>query len=615
MTVSSTESRITYSGNGSTTTFAVPFTFDSSTDLEVNIITNSTRDVVLQTLNTDYTVSGTDIVMTSAPSAGQTLVITLGLTFEQSTDYIANDPFPAETHENALDELAKQLKELKEDIDYRCFKLPVNTLSSTTVTDTEIGASKVLRINASADGIELATVNSITNGGDSWSDAVNSNILPDTDSNYNIGALANEFASVYADNVYGTIQTAAQPNITSLGTLANVTIDNVTINGNDVSTSTGDLTFTPSGVCDFSANTDHMVIPVGTTAQRDTSDGAGSLRWNTTDGRLEAYTGSAWVQYTSAGGPGAWSDPVDASITVDTDSTYDFGTSGARLANLYADNLYGTLAEGTQGNITSVGTLTSLTVDNLTLNGNTISTSSGNIESAEILDLSSGTAHLLPPTGTTAQRTGTTAGQMRYNSTDNVLEYYNGSAWVQLSSSSSGGGMTLIATQTASADSTIDFANNLDSTYEAYVVVFSGTIPATDGARFQLRIGTGGTPTYQSGASDYSWSTDYTVPGAASGGAVASDAEIELIGTALTVGNATGEHVAGRVFIHSPSDTNLHTYVEAQIVGKNTASGLFIANTAGSYNATTAVTSLRFLFSSGNITSGEFKLYGLQKST
>ena len=615
MTVSSTESRITYSGNGSTTTFAVPFTFDSSTDLEVNIITNSTRDVVLQTLNTDYTVSGTDIVMTSAPSAGQTLVITLGLTFEQSTDYIANDPFPAETHENALDELAKQLKELKEDIDYRCFKLPVNTLSSTTVTDTEIGASKVLRINASADGIELATVNSITNGGDSWSDAVNSNILPDTDSNYNIGALANEFASVYADNVYGTIQTAAQPNITSLGTLANVTIDNVTINGNDVSTSTGDLTFTPSGVCDFSANTDHMVIPVGTTAQRDTSDGAGSLRWNTTDGRLEAYTGSAWVQYTSAGGPGAWSDPVDASITVDTDSTYDFGTSGARLANLYADNLYGTLAEGTQGNITSVGTLTSLTVDNLTLNGNTISTSSGNIESAEILDLSSGTAHLLPPTGTTAQRTGTTAGQMRYNSTDNVLEYYNGSAWVQLSSSSSGGGMTLIATQTASADSTIDFANNLDSTYEVYVVVFSGTIPATDGARFQLRIGTGGTPTYQSGASDYSWSTDYTVPGAASGGAVASDAEIELIGTALTVGNATGEHVAGRVFIHSPSDTNLHTYVEAQIVGKNTASGLFIANTAGSYNATTAVTSLRFLFSSGNITSGEFKLYGLQKST
>ena len=614
MTVSSTEPRITYTGNGSTTTFAVPFTFDSNTDLEVNVITSSTRDVVLQTLNTDYTVSGTDVVMTSAPSAGQTLVITLGLTFEQSTDYIANDPFPAETHENALDELAKQLKELKEDIDYRCFKLPVNTLSSTTVTDTEIGASKVLRINASADGIELATVNSITNGGDSWSDAVNSNILPDTDSNYNIGALANEFASVYADNIYGTIQTAAQPNITSLGTLANVTIDNVTINGNDVSTSTGDLTFTPSGVCDFSANTDHMVIPVGTTAQRDTSDGAGSLRWNTTDGRLEAYTGSAWVQYTSAGGPGAWSDPVDASITVDTDSTYDFGTSGARLANLYADNLYGTLAEGTQGNITSVGTLTSLTVDNLTLNGNTISTSSGNIESAEILDLSSGTSHLLPPTGTTAQRTGTTAGQMRYNSTDNVLEYYNGSAWVQLSSSASGGGMTLIATQTASADSTIDFANNLDSTYEAYVVVFSGTVPATDGARFQLRIGTGGTPTYQSGASDYSWSTDYTVPGAASGGAVASDAEIELIGTALTVGNATGEHIAGRVFIHSPSDTNLHTYVEAQLVGKNTSAGLFIANTAGSYNATTAVTSLRFLFSSGNITSGEFKLYGLQKT-
>jgi hypothetical protein len=36
------------------------------------------------------------------------------------------------------------------------------------------------------------------------------------------------------------------------------------------------------------------------------------------------------------------------------------------------------------------------------------------------------------PAGTTAQRPTPSAGMMRYNSTTNTLEYYNGSAWVSI---------------------------------------------------------------------------------------------------------------------------------------------------------------------------------------
>ena len=47
-------------------------------------------------------------------------------------------------------------------------------------------------------------------------------------------------------NVTGTIQTAAQPNITSLGTLTTLTVDDITVNG-DVISATGDLYVRPTG--------------------------------------------------------------------------------------------------------------------------------------------------------------------------------------------------------------------------------------------------------------------------------------------------------------------------------------------------------------------------------
>ena len=61
MTISTTEARKLYTGNGSTTSFAVSFDFDNDADLKVELITTSTNDVTLQVLNTDYTVSGTNV--------------------------------------------------------------------------------------------------------------------------------------------------------------------------------------------------------------------------------------------------------------------------------------------------------------------------------------------------------------------------------------------------------------------------------------------------------------------------------------------------------------------------------------------------------------------------
>jgi hypothetical protein len=613
MTITTTEPRVTYAGDGSTTAFSITFDFLSTdtSEVRVELITDSTNNVVLQTDPTNYSISGTTVTMVSAPASGETLVLSLNVAESQTTDYVANDTFPAETHEAALDKLTRLIKQVKAEVDNNCLKLPTNKLTSTTVTDTDIGASKIFRMNSSADGVELATVNSITNGGDSWSDAVDSSLLPDTDSTYDIGASGNEFVNIYGDNLYGTLGTAAQTNITSLGTLTTLTVDNITINGNDISSGSGDITFSPTGICDFSANTDHMVVPIGTTAQRDTSDGAGSLRWNSTDGKLEAYSGSGWVQYTSAGGPGAWSDPIDSAITVDTDSTYDIGTTGARLLNLYADNLYGSIAEAAQTNITSLGTLTTLTVDNITINGNDISSGSGDITLSPtgIVDITASTDHLLPPTGTTAQRTGYTAGEFRYNSSDNKLEYYNGSSWQQLTEGSAGA-LVFLESQTASASASLDLTTTIDSTYDHYVIFCENLIPATDGAHLWCRVSTDTGSTFKSGASDYNWLVSYR------GTAVSDTADSELtISAATGIGNAAGESgFTGEIHIWSPSNSSIHTQVTWNGGYKRSDSLMSDVNGSGVYSATTAVDAAQVLMSSGNISSGTVRLYGVSKS-
>lgn len=46
-----------------------------------------------------------------------------------------------------------------------------------------------------------------------------------------------------------------------------------------------------------SSSTAYTHVATGTTAQRDTGGGTGSIRYNTTDGKLEAYNGSGWDQY------------------------------------------------------------------------------------------------------------------------------------------------------------------------------------------------------------------------------------------------------------------------------------------------------------------------------
>jgi len=159
MTVSSTTVKNSYSGNGSNDTFVYGFKIFADTDLEV-IIRSATGTETIKTLTTHYTVtgagsaSGGNVVFTAGniPTATETVVVRREVPQTQAIDYIANDPFPAESHEEGLDRATMTIQQLQEEVN-RSIKLSAtNTMTSTefTVGATD-RANKILAFDSSGE--------------------------------------------------------------------------------------------------------------------------------------------------------------------------------------------------------------------------------------------------------------------------------------------------------------------------------------------------------------------------------------------------------------------------------------------------------------------------------
>lgn len=120
MTVSSQVSRADYNGNGVTTLFSVPFYFVDPTHLTVLSTVIATGVSTVLTLATNYTVSGTgvstggSITMLSAPAGIVRITILRNVPYLQNTHYVPNDPFPATSHEAALDLLTMEAQQINE---------------------------------------------------------------------------------------------------------------------------------------------------------------------------------------------------------------------------------------------------------------------------------------------------------------------------------------------------------------------------------------------------------------------------------------------------------------------------------------------------------------------
>ena len=156
MTISSVVVKNSYNGDGSATQFAYQFPIHSTAELKV-IERSALGTETVKSLGTHYSVvdngsSGGTVTFGTAPASGVSVILLRDTNLTQETDYIANDPFPAETHEAALDKLTLQIQEAQEEID-RSIKLSrTNTMTSTEFTNNATDrAGKILAFDTSGE--------------------------------------------------------------------------------------------------------------------------------------------------------------------------------------------------------------------------------------------------------------------------------------------------------------------------------------------------------------------------------------------------------------------------------------------------------------------------------
>ena len=338
MTVSSTTTKNSYSGNGSTTTFAYAFKIFADADLTV-ILRSAAGTETVQTLTTNYSVTnagnanGGNVVFVTAPASGVTVVIRRNIAQTQTTDYTANDPFPAESHEDALDRLTFIAQQQQEELD-RSIKLSrTNTMTSTefTVGATE-RANKILAFDSSGeisvtqelgtyqgtdatttteayvvrDIVKSTTAGQLNNVYICVANSVVGDLLTDTDHfELLVDAVSAATSATNAANSASAASTSAT-NASNSASTATTQASNAATSATNAATSATNASNAQTAAETAQAaaeaaldNFDDIYLGSKSSDPSVDNDGdalnAGDLYFNTTSNNLKVYTGSAWA--------------------------------------------------------------------------------------------------------------------------------------------------------------------------------------------------------------------------------------------------------------------------------------------------------------------------------
>jgi hypothetical protein len=340
MTISSTTVKNSYSGNGSNDTFVYGFKIFANTDLQV-IIRSAAGTETTKTLTTHYTVtgvgsaSGGNVVFTSGniPTATETVVLIRNVPQTQAIDYIANDPFPAETHEEGLDRATMTTQQVQEELD-RSIKLSrTNTMTSTefTVGATD-RANKVLSFDSTG---ELSVTQELGTFKGDWSSGtayVVRDIVKDTSTNnifivntahtssgsqplttnansakYDLivdaaSATTSATAAATSATAAASSATAAASSATTASTQASNASTSASTASTQATNAANSATASASSATSAANSLDTFDDTyLGAKSSDPTADNdgdalaAGMLYTNTSTGNLKFYNGSAWV--------------------------------------------------------------------------------------------------------------------------------------------------------------------------------------------------------------------------------------------------------------------------------------------------------------------------------
>lgn len=159
MTISTTENRYQYNGDGTTVAFSFPRYFESSSHLAVYV------DDDLMVLGTNYTVtgagsgSGGTVTMVTAPASGVKVTIIRQEPFTQTVTSATLEQYKPETFEAALDRRARAEQRLSDEVSRVLRFAPYGTQSGIYMPDPEAG--KAIRWNSGATALENYELGSV----------------------------------------------------------------------------------------------------------------------------------------------------------------------------------------------------------------------------------------------------------------------------------------------------------------------------------------------------------------------------------------------------------------------------------------------------------------------
>lgn len=490
MTVSSTTTKNSYSGDGSTTVFAYTFKIFDDDDVSVIVRTDSTGSETVKTKTTDYTVSGVgnanggNVTFVTAPASGETVVLIRSTSQTQTTDYTPNDPFPASAHEDALDKMTFLAQELQEEVDRSIKVSKTNTITSSEFT---IGASdranKIFAFDSNGDfavtqeigtfkGSDATTTTSnykqrdliksttaaeLNNVYICVADSVAGDLLTDTDHFELIvdavtaaTSATNASTSATAASTSATAAATSATNAATSATNAATSATNASTSETNASTSATNAatSATSAQTAQTAAETaldDFTDIFLGSKATDPTLDNDGNalidgaLYFDTTNNVLKVYdlgntqwnrttpTSSDQTNINTVSGISANVTTVagiSANVTTVAGISSDVSTVAADGTDI------GTVA-GISANVTTVAGVSSdvTTVAGISSDVTTVSANDTNVTTvaSNISGVNSFADRYR--VGATDPTTSLDEGDLFYNTTDDVLKYYNGSAW------------------------------------------------------------------------------------------------------------------------------------------------------------------------------------------
>lgn len=170
-------------------------------------------------------------------------------------------------------------------------------------------------------------------------------------------------------------------------------------------------------------------------------------------------------------------------------------------------------------------------------------------------------------------------------------------------------GVTLLATASAASVAAVDFTQFIDGTYEQYIFELINVVPSIANAKLYLRTSSDAGATFDAASGNY-YESFFTAAFSATG----AETAIRLGGAGSLSSTGSDGGITSHVTLFDPSSTTKQKHFHIQSAVSESANLVQQYIGAAMRRSVVAVNAVRFLFSSGDIASGKFKLYGINKA-